>query len=103
MSPYYSNEFIVNSCELPCKGIYCKTVYINKDLSTIVAGVLFNSNRTPAVGAVIEVTEFNPSNNTRVSLGYSFTDSFGRYAFYININPCAIYEFTVYSPLSTKG
>lgn len=66
----------------------------------IIRGTVYDHNKKPSKGAVIQITQIRMDNNRRQILGYSYTDEKGQYVFTIQALSYMKYEMTVYAPLS---
>lgn len=93
------NKFIIDSCDLKCNSMYCSTIIIEKKQNTIIRGKILDSNEIPLDNVVIEVIEINLCLNKRKTIGYTCTNSEGKYALCIPIHPEMSYKFVAYSPL----
>lgn len=97
----HSHSIIIDSCNLLCGQIYHKNITLENSSKSIIRGHVYDYNKMPCAGAVIEIIEINPSTNERTVLGYSYTDKNGKYLFALDTFLCTLYEFAIYSPLNS--
>lgn len=88
----------INTDKLNCGTQYNLNIIL-KSNKRIIKGTVYNKNKIPKVGAAIEVVEVNCKTNSKKIVGYSYTDTRGKYLFCIENLPHVFYELFIYSPL----
>ncbi|NFG23114.1 hypothetical protein FDB23_00130 [Clostridium botulinum] len=92
-------SIVLDGSKLKCSKMYEVNIVIEKKITTIIKGNVYNQQHEPSIGAAVEVKEINCLTEQCKILGYCFTNYKGEYAFLLQPACGKRYEIYIYSPL----
>jgi protocatechuate 3,4-dioxygenase beta subunit len=95
----HSNKIIIPYCDLYCKKVSNYKIYLESSNSTLIDGTVLDPDGNPVINAGIEIIQVMIASNLEKTIGCVFTDSYGRYAFTLNMDSRYYYKFKLYSKI----
>ena len=95
----HSNKIIIPYCDLYCNKVSNYKIYLESSNSSLIDGALLDPDGNPVINAGIEIIQVMIASNLEKTIGCVFTDSYGRYAFTLNMDSRYYYKFKLYSKI----
>ncbi|CEO20930.1 hypothetical protein [Paraclostridium sordellii] len=99
MKTLKSSKIIINNNDILNNDVINLNIYIEKLKYNLVEGTIYNPNNKAIKNACIEIIEVNKKTTEQISIGYCFTNEYGKYGYTLSFNENSYYLFNVYSPL----